>query len=116
MPEPCEDKGSKTQLLIRFPQQAPHAAEGTTGRSRQIGASRWQAFGKVIFPILTLLTGCALALARALGECGNVIFSDGQVARERVAKLRAAGPYQCAALVAAAQTTEKWAACSAPPA
>ncbi len=38
-----------------------------------LGASRWQTFGRVIFPALTpaLLTGFALAFARALGEYGS---------------------------------------------
>ena len=46
-----------------------------------LGASRWQTFGKVIFPILTpaLLTGFALAFARALGEYGSVIFIAGNM-------------------------------------
>ena len=37
-----------------------------------LGANRWQTFTKVIFPILTpaLITGFALAFARALGEYG----------------------------------------------
>jgi sulfate transport system permease protein len=46
-----------------------------------LGASRWQAFCKVIFPILmpALLTGFALAFARALGEYGSVIFIAGNM-------------------------------------
>jgi sulfate transport system permease protein len=46
-----------------------------------LGASRWQAFSKVIFPILVpaLLTGFALAFARALGEYGSVIFIAGNM-------------------------------------
>ena len=46
-----------------------------------LGASRWQTFAKVIFPILTpaLLTGFALAFARALGEYGSVIFIAGNM-------------------------------------
>ena len=46
-----------------------------------LGASRWQTFSKVIFPILTpaLLTGFALAFARALGEYGSVIFIAGNL-------------------------------------
>ena len=46
-----------------------------------LGASRWQTFSKVIFPILTpaLLTGFALAFARALGEYGSVIFIAGNM-------------------------------------
>ena len=46
-----------------------------------LGASRWQTFAKVIFPIATpaLLTGFALAFARALGEYGSVIFIAGNM-------------------------------------
>ncbi len=46
-----------------------------------LGANRWQTFRKVIFPILTpaLLTGFALAFARALGEYGSVIFIAGNM-------------------------------------
>ncbi len=46
-----------------------------------LGADRWQTFTKVIFPILTpaLLTGFALAFARALGEYGSVIFIAGNM-------------------------------------
>jgi sulfate transport system permease protein len=46
-----------------------------------LGANRWQTFAKVIFPILTpaLLTGFALAFARALGEYGSVIFIAGNL-------------------------------------
>ncbi|WP_326534797.1 sulfate ABC transporter permease subunit CysT [Pseudorhodoferax sp.] len=46
-----------------------------------LGASRWQTFTKVVFPIVTpaLLTGFALAFARALGEYGSVIFIAGNM-------------------------------------
>ena len=46
-----------------------------------LGASRWQTFTKVILPIVTpaLLTGFALAFARALGEYGSVIFIAGNM-------------------------------------
>ncbi len=46
-----------------------------------LGATRWQTFTKVIFPILVpaLLTGFALAFARALGEYGSVIFIAGNM-------------------------------------
>ena len=46
-----------------------------------LGASRAQTFARVIFPILTpaLLTGFALAFARALGEYGSVIFIAGNL-------------------------------------
>jgi sulfate transport system permease protein len=46
-----------------------------------LGANRWQTFSRVLFPILTpaLLTGFALAFARALGEYGSVIFIAGNM-------------------------------------
>jgi sulfate transport system permease protein len=46
-----------------------------------LGASRWQTFTKVIFPAISpaLLTGFALAFARALGEFGSVIFIAGNL-------------------------------------
>ncbi|HWH73730.1 MAG TPA: sulfate ABC transporter permease subunit CysT [Methylibium sp.] len=49
--------------------------------SATLGASRWQTFRHVIFPVLTpaLLTGFALAFARALGEYGSVIFIAGNM-------------------------------------
>jgi sulfate/thiosulfate transport system permease protein len=49
--------------------------------SATLGASRWQTFRHVIFPIVTpaLLTGFALAFARALGEYGSVIFIAGNM-------------------------------------
>ncbi len=49
--------------------------------SATLGAGRWQTFRHVIFPILmpALLTGFALAFARALGEYGSVIFIAGNM-------------------------------------
>jgi sulfate transport system permease protein len=46
-----------------------------------LGADRWQTFRHVLFPILSpaLLTGFALAFARALGEYGSVIFIAGNM-------------------------------------
>jgi sulfate/thiosulfate transport system permease protein len=46
-----------------------------------LGATRWQTFTKVIFPLVrpALLTGFALAFARALGEYGSVIFIAGNL-------------------------------------
>ncbi|HQV08671.1 MAG TPA: sulfate ABC transporter permease subunit CysT [Thauera sp.] len=46
-----------------------------------LGAQRWQAFRHVILPIVfpALLTGFALAFARAVGEYGSVIFIAGNI-------------------------------------
>jgi sulfate transport system permease protein len=46
-----------------------------------LGASPWQTFRRVVFPILipALLTGFALAFARAIGEYGSVIFIAGNM-------------------------------------
>ncbi|MFN7834909.1 MAG: sulfate ABC transporter permease subunit CysT [Burkholderiaceae bacterium] len=46
-----------------------------------LGASRWQSFVKVLWPALVpgLLTGFALAFARAVGEYGSVIFIAGNI-------------------------------------
>ncbi len=46
-----------------------------------LGASRWQTIARVILPELlpTLLTGFALAFARALGEYGSVVFISGNM-------------------------------------
>lgn len=46
-----------------------------------LGASHWQTFAKVIFPTVfpALLTGFALAFARATGEYGSVIFIAGNM-------------------------------------
>jgi sulfate/thiosulfate transport system permease protein len=46
-----------------------------------LGANRWQTFMKVVFPVImpALLTGFALAFARALGEYGSVIFIAGNL-------------------------------------
>jgi sulfate/thiosulfate transport system permease protein len=46
-----------------------------------LGATRWQTFSRVIFPSIApaLLTGFAMAFARAIGEYGSVIFIAGNV-------------------------------------
>jgi sulfate transport system permease protein len=48
-----------------------------------LGASRWQAFRWVVLPAIwpALLTGCALAFSRAVGEYGSVIFIAGNIPR-----------------------------------
>jgi len=46
-----------------------------------LGADRWQTFRRVLLPILlpAVLTGFALAFARAVGEYGSVIFIAGNI-------------------------------------
>jgi sulfate transport system permease protein len=46
-----------------------------------LGADRWTVFWRVILPMLTpaLVTGFALAFARAIGEYGSVIFISGNL-------------------------------------
>jgi sulfate transport system permease protein len=46
-----------------------------------LGASRLQVFTRVIFPVVrpALLTGFAMAFARALGEYGSVVFISGNM-------------------------------------
>ncbi|RIK76796.1 MAG: sulfate ABC transporter permease subunit CysT [Planctomycetota bacterium] len=48
----------------------------TEEAAASLGASRWQTHRRVIFPSIlpALMTGFALALARAIGEYGSVIF------------------------------------------
>ena len=49
--------------------------------SATLGASRWTTIRRVIFPVIfpALLTGFALAFARAVGEYGSVIFIAGNL-------------------------------------
>jgi sulfate/thiosulfate transport system permease protein len=46
-----------------------------------LGANRWQTFCRVLFPMIApaLLTGFALAFARALGEYGSVVFISSNI-------------------------------------
>src|SRR6202165_4324311 len=46
-----------------------------------LGANRWQTFARVILPAVwpALLTGFALAFARAIGEYGSVVFISGNM-------------------------------------
>jgi sulfate/thiosulfate transport system permease protein len=58
------------------------ALDGETEEAAQIlGANRWQTFTRVILPTLlpALVTGFALAFARAVGEYGSVVFISGNM-------------------------------------
>jgi sulfate transport system permease protein len=61
-------------VLLDFDQQCEEA-------SAILGATRFQTFRKVIFPTLipALLTGFALAFARAVGEYGSIVFISGNM-------------------------------------
>jgi len=49
--------------------------------SATLGANRWQTVTRVVLPELLppLITGFALAFARALGEYGSVVFISGNM-------------------------------------
>jgi sulfate transport system permease protein len=53
----------------------------TEEAAASLGATRWQAFRRVILPALypALITGFALAFARSLGEYGSVVFVSGNM-------------------------------------
>jgi sulfate/thiosulfate transport system permease protein len=56
-------------------------SEDVEEAARTLGAGRWQIFTRVILPTITpaFLAGCALALARSLGEFGAIIFIAGNL-------------------------------------
>jgi sulfate/thiosulfate transport system permease protein len=69
-------------FVVRTLEPVLQSFDGTLEEAAaSLGASRWQAFWRVIFPELcpALLTGFALAFARALGEYGSVIFIAGNM-------------------------------------
>jgi sulfate transport system permease protein len=49
--------------------------------AQSLGATRWQTFSRVILPTVfpALITGSALALARALGEYGSIVFISANI-------------------------------------
>jgi sulfate transport system permease protein len=69
-------------FVVRTLQPALHDLElEIEEAAASLGATRWQTFIRVIFPTIlpTLLTGFALAFARALGEYGSVVFISGNM-------------------------------------
>ncbi|MCX7742316.1 MAG: sulfate ABC transporter permease subunit CysT [Tepidimonas sp.] len=69
-------------FVVRTVQPVLEDAERELEEAAQcLGATRWQTFRYVIFPTIlpALLTGFALAFARAVGEYGSVIFIAGNV-------------------------------------
>jgi sulfate transport system permease protein len=61
-------------VLAELDRELEHAAHG-------LGATGWDTFRLVVFPTLwpALLTGCALAFSRSVGEYGSVIFIAGNI-------------------------------------
>jgi sulfate transport system permease protein len=49
--------------------------------ARTLGASRWQIFSRVIWPVITpaFLAGCVMSFARSIGEFGAVVFIAGNL-------------------------------------
>jgi sulfate/thiosulfate transport system permease protein len=69
-------------FVVRTLQPALEDLEpGVEEAAASLGANRLQTFLKVIFPTImpALLTGFALAFARALGEYGSVVFISGNL-------------------------------------
>jgi sulfate/thiosulfate transport system permease protein len=69
-------------FVVRTLQPALEDLEtGVEEAAASLGASRVQTFLKVILPMIfpSLLTGFALAFARALGEYGSVVFISGNL-------------------------------------
>lgn len=54
---------------------------GVEAAAATLGATNWQTFRKIILPAVfpALLTGFAMAFARALGEYGSVVFISGNM-------------------------------------
>lgn len=69
-------------FVVRTVQPVLESLDAETEEAAQIlGASRWQTFARVILPTLlpALVTGFALAFARAVGEYGSVVFISGNM-------------------------------------
>lgn len=67
-------------FVVRTVQPVLEALDRETEEAALIlGANRWQTFRRVILPTLmpALVTGFALAFARAVGEYGSVVFISG---------------------------------------
>ena len=82
------DRHRRRADLHRPAVRRAHGAAGAAGLDAEVeeaaaslGATRWQTFCRVIFPAIlpALLTGFALAFARAVGEYGSVIFIAGNM-------------------------------------
>lgn len=72
-------------FVVRTVQPVLESLDAETEEAAQIlGATRWQTFTRVILPTLlpALVTGFALAFARAVGEYGSVVFISGNIPYE----------------------------------
>ncbi len=49
--------------------------------ARTLGATRWQIFARVIWPVIlpAFIAGCVLSFARSIGEFGGVVFIAGNL-------------------------------------
>jgi sulfate transport system permease protein len=49
--------------------------------ARTLGATRWQIFARVIWPLITpaFIAGCVMSFARSIGEFGGVVFIAGNL-------------------------------------
>jgi sulfate transport system permease protein len=69
-------------FVVRTVQPALEELDAETEQAAaSLGATRWQAFWRVILPSVlpAVVTGFALAFARALGEYGSVVFIAGNM-------------------------------------
>ncbi|HJZ90303.1 MAG TPA: sulfate ABC transporter permease subunit CysT [Gemmataceae bacterium] len=69
-------------FVVRTVQPVLESLDAETEEAATVlGASRWQTFARVILPTLVpaLVTGFALAFARAVGEYGSVVFISGNM-------------------------------------
>ncbi|MFO0904959.1 MAG: sulfate ABC transporter permease subunit CysT [Pirellulales bacterium] len=69
-------------FVVRTMQPAIEELDGESEEAAaSLGASRWQTFWRVTLPSLlpALITGFALAFARAVGEYGSVVFISGNM-------------------------------------
>ena len=69
-------------FVVRTVQPVLEALDAESGRGRDDPRGhRWQTFCRVILPTLlpALVTGFALAFARAVGEYGSVVFISGNM-------------------------------------
>jgi sulfate transport system permease protein len=69
-------------FVVRTLQPALEELDGEAEEAASsLGANRWQTFSRVILPTVlpALLTGFALAFARALGEYGSVVFISNNI-------------------------------------